>query len=358
MGEMKIYKIQTKLQGDLTQLPDSQKIFGALIYLYADQYGSETATRLVKDIKDKKMVFEVSNMLPFGYFPLPESYLSSCIQKKSALKNKEEKQHGTSKNKSAKEIYQSMKKRQYVPERSIKYDLVKNPAAIKACCDYISLSTNPQLRTAIDSRVYDLPGLDSTLYSIPRLTVWQMKGNKKNKSVTDFCFYLKFEEDSNVKNLYQTLIDIKKSQFPLFLGPRASQGMNTFTIQNILEEKIEIQSSRYLNLGMLLLKHFESDKPEKQTNLIQEKSAMHLKSLDFSKSYFSLFTSERRPYHIAEGWSTSVKKQFISFIQAGSIIYTDHPKQLGCSIQSPFDPDAIVFGNSFLYPLKEEDFLE
>lgn len=42
---MRNYKVILKLTGPITQVPDSQKLFGALMYMFAEKYGDEKIGR-------------------------------------------------------------------------------------------------------------------------------------------------------------------------------------------------------------------------------------------------------------------------------------------------------------------------
>lgn len=75
MADFELYKIGMELSGRLTQLPDSQKLFGALMYLYSDLNSAEQATSLVLDIKKGNIFCALSDLLPVGYLPMPQSYL-------------------------------------------------------------------------------------------------------------------------------------------------------------------------------------------------------------------------------------------------------------------------------------------
>ena len=44
---MRDYKIGLELTRAMTQVPDSQKLFGALVYLFAERYGQDAALLLV-----------------------------------------------------------------------------------------------------------------------------------------------------------------------------------------------------------------------------------------------------------------------------------------------------------------------
>ena len=59
---MKNYKIVLKSIGAITQLPDSQKVFGALITTFAEANGNDRAAKLVKAVIDKKIHLALSNV--------------------------------------------------------------------------------------------------------------------------------------------------------------------------------------------------------------------------------------------------------------------------------------------------------
>lgn len=62
---MKVYEIKLTARGSLTQLPDSQKVFGALVYMFSERYGSEEATKLTKAIVNKENGLALSNLYFF-----------------------------------------------------------------------------------------------------------------------------------------------------------------------------------------------------------------------------------------------------------------------------------------------------
>ena len=80
---MRDYKIGLELTGAMTQVPDSQKLFGALVYLFAERYGDGSAAKLTKAVKDKDVYLALSNVMPEGYLPTPQDYLIDHISQKS-----------------------------------------------------------------------------------------------------------------------------------------------------------------------------------------------------------------------------------------------------------------------------------
>lgn len=62
------YKINMKLSGRMTQLPDSQKIFGALIYFYAEKTSEKQAEEFVSGVKEGRIFFYIIQYDACGIF--------------------------------------------------------------------------------------------------------------------------------------------------------------------------------------------------------------------------------------------------------------------------------------------------
>lgn len=328
MEKITTYKIKTKAVGRISQIPDSQKIFGALIHLYKDYISEKETTDFVLKIKEKKIYLSLSNMLPLNYLPMPQTYLLNELSKKE-IEN-------------SKNIYKAIKKRKYIPKEKMK-ELLESPIGAKKIeiYPYISIESSQQTHCAIDSVRYDLLGLEPNIFSVPEITVMKVmekEGEEKKDIVNTYYFYLSIQDSKEREKLLKGLEQIKGSRQPFFLGTHASQGMNIFSIEGIEIEQPFINRSScfkgnkgYLNLGMLL--------PHE---------------IDYEKSTLKLFTSERRPYDKLEGLNENYEKKFISFIEAGCMIYpVNGIKNVSHCITSPFDDKAILFGNAFLYPISE-----
>ncbi len=82
---MRNYKVILKLTGPITQVPDSQKLFGALMYMFAEKYGDERAADLASAVRNKEIHLALSNIMPEGYLPAPKDYLMDHISKKNNL---------------------------------------------------------------------------------------------------------------------------------------------------------------------------------------------------------------------------------------------------------------------------------
>ena len=61
MKKVDVFEICMKLTGRLTQIPDSQKIFGSMIYHYAERNSDEQAAALVRKIREGQLYCAISN---------------------------------------------------------------------------------------------------------------------------------------------------------------------------------------------------------------------------------------------------------------------------------------------------------
>ena len=317
MSNILTYKINMSSTGRLTQLPDSQRLFGALIYLYAEHYSSEQATALVSKIRDGHMYFALSNMLPSDYLPVPQTYV---LDQLAAYPN-------------SKQIYQAVKKRSFARREQID-ELLSNPVQADRIYPYAFIQSSQQIHAAIDSVRNDMPGLDPNVYSVPEVTVMEiLQDGGKHQVVTVFSFYIATDECAESTELLNALQWATESKRRFFLGARASQGLNTYVVNGIQSEPWSIieHSRDHLNLGMLL--------PD---------------TIDFNQSSLNLFTSRRRPYDSSGGWKKGLADKFISYIDAGSIVYLPNGRKCaGRSIPSPFNRQRdIVFGNAVLLPIR------
>ena len=156
-------------------------------------------------------------------------------------------------------------------------------------------------------------------------------GVQRNQVIDSYCFYLQVEEKGIVSIFFSWLQKAVEERQRIQLGKRASQGLNTFRLNNISVRDVALESTKtYINLGMLL--------PDQ---------------ICFSSSTIKLFTSERRPFDLPGGWNEAFTKRYLSFIAEGSIIKIQGEVQrAGKCIPSPFSQRDIVFGNAFLYPIQ------
>ena len=92
--------ISLKANGRLTQIPDSQKLFGALVYLFAEEYGEKVTTTFVQTVYSENRL-SLSDVIPQGYLPTPHEYLMSRIENSEKYEKNE---------RCMKQIYSALKK--------------------------------------------------------------------------------------------------------------------------------------------------------------------------------------------------------------------------------------------------------
>lgn len=316
---MKNYKIILKSTGAITQLPDSQKVFGALITAFAEANGNDKAAELVKAVIDKKMHLALSNVNPLDYFPMPQDYVVDMLAKT------------VTDGENLKEKRAAVKERAYVKTEDLER-VIENPRISGEIYPYIKQVDEQQLRASMESVMYGIQGLETKLYTVPTLKLSERKCAEDQETaqpISQFCFYLQMNESGLGTAILELIEELLQSGTSLILGKRASQGLNKYLVTAV--EVIGLPKEEYyLNLGMLL--------PDK---------------IDFGDSFLKLFTSERRPFAMQGGWNRKCRKYFISFLAAGSVIaLTDGVEQAGKCVPSPFNKSRdIVFGNAFLYPI-------
>ena len=86
---MIIYEVKLKKIGEMTTLPDSQRLFGFLIN-NSKKYCSEVEiSSFVRDVKEQKQKCMISNLVPSGYYPTPKDLVMKNLQGR-LKKNQEE----------------------------------------------------------------------------------------------------------------------------------------------------------------------------------------------------------------------------------------------------------------------------
>jgi len=318
---MLTYKFTVKSLGRITQLLDSQKIFGAIVYLLSNNLEEKKVDQFIEEISNNERMFMVSNLLPDGYLPTPHRDIKDG--------NKTD--------------YRALKNKKFVPVEQIE-------KPIREIKEFIEIEEKQDAKYQISDEFFEIPGLKNDLFSIPTIRVLKKKVLKKVlevvEEVTEFNFYLAFDrEDEIILKLLDLLKQLEYDREVFLYGQKASQGYNMYEIKKS-ERITDLQWENppcFLNLGMFL--------PNNKNQII-----------DYASSRLKLFTSERRPYQMGVGYYGEFKRKdnFISFIEVGSTIKLrsdedkDKLRHVGKSVSSPYDNKRIIFGQSFLYPLKED----
>ena len=315
---MKVFSVELKLLGEMSQLPDSQKVFGALMYfLLHNGCESKYVNELVRSVRNREIYFALSNVMPKGYLPTPKLFIEHRAVGEAIFNDKS--------------VYFALKKRDFATQARIKcyQNNLKDTLLSDKNDIYISLEINQQIH--INTEGIDQISSDpkNLIFSIQR-TICKYSGS--GSGVKDYQFYIRCEDNCKIITLLQDNLN-----YIFTLGKRSSQGYNLFELVKVeLDDEIEKTyangKNTYLNLGMLL--------PDK-INFINK------------NSFLELFSSERRTFSSDKWDDSSNRGHFISFIAPGSMIVTDYVEEAGKCVSSPNERGKngeIVFGNAFLLP--------
>lgn len=324
-----IYKIDLESIGEITLLPDSQKLFGFLMSKLSNHFGTKEVDAFVSAVGENRTKCRVSNLLPEGYMPFPRSYILDHMPSHS------------------KELYVLLKKIDYIDEQSLIYiinyikpqhriepdgkpfkSLEELEEAIGSLISFASAKQRYLQKFKLEGQEKAIPGLPNKAYSLPILEYY----DRDEKMCSGFSFYVEADEDSllsvHLEQLLGDYTETKAAEEVYGLGAKASHGYNTYILRKVEKYKEETKENRclYLNIGMLLPR---------------------IEEINGENSHLEIYSSNRKSYEISD----SVEK-VISFVAPGSII---DPKNkgdnLGRCITNPYNAmhkNAIIFGNSFV----------
>lgn len=321
---MESYVVELESCGEITQIPDSQKLFGCLMHSFAEFYGDELCSDLVNKIKSKNIEFNLSNVMPKDYFPVPIDYILQNVKCRECINdNNICNQVGK-----CKKYYQLLKKLKYVTKDDLNQILLGNSKKL------LDISSNFNINTIYQQRVHlvniedNIKYIKNEPFSVKKLEL------DVNKFYFLFSIGIKDDCDLHIKdNLFNMLDIMINDNLKVILGQRATQGLNLYKFLNLNTLEIQDKSNcnLYLNMGMLI--------PNK---------------INYEESYLSLFTSDRRPFYTLGRYHKSdFDNLFISFINQGSVIRLLDSNFNKCVYLND-KLREIVFGNSFLYPINME----
>lgn len=69
------YEVRLKKIGEMTTLPDSQRLFGFLINNSKKYCSEEEISAFVKGVREQKEKCMISSVFPTGYYPTPKAYV-------------------------------------------------------------------------------------------------------------------------------------------------------------------------------------------------------------------------------------------------------------------------------------------
>lgn len=391
------YEVKLKKIGEMTTLPDSQRLFGFLIN-FSKQYcpEEEIISTFVKGVKEQEQKCMISSMFPTGYYPMPKAYVIQKLQKKLnenqeeitlleeqqtdlrkeieslihtlmkknksiKIKNKkiekeiedlkselEDKKNEFNQlateinNLSIKNIYATIKGMDFIAQNELKEILNLSKKDEKISVEvlknrqYIKKKQTFIQKFRLESQIRELPGMPNVAYALPILSFENQKGEIQK----DFSFFVRAPKESCLaKGLEGMQTSLQNHDIPCFLGAKGSSGYNEYQIYSVevLEEQEskDVSNTAYLNLGVLL---------------------PNFDNIDVEHSFLDIYTSDRKPFEI----ENEVPK-VISFVTAGSVIHVKDDGtdlyQVGKSIDnSKYNPlykkNAIIFGNAYLIGLE------
>ena len=83
------YEVKLKKIGEMTTLPDSQRLFGFLMNFSKQYCPEEEISAFVKGVKEQEQKCMISNLLPGGYYSTPKEFIMQKLQGR-LNKNQEE----------------------------------------------------------------------------------------------------------------------------------------------------------------------------------------------------------------------------------------------------------------------------
>ena len=229
-----MYKVQLSSLGRIIQLPDSQKIYGAILH-YLNDKGDLSG---IEKILDSKLY--ISNVFPMEVLPniyiWGEEYTSSIDEKMYEFSNND---------------YKDYKSKKYITLGSKKIEVEETFRDMNNTEEIVKGSGGVFSQNIIN---------------------YKKEEDGKKEIINDFEFY--FRCDS--QDLSNTISTIIKEMKVLKLGKRSTRGMNLYEVIEI--ERLDIQDSSecYLNLGMLGMNNLEF--------------------IDMEKSKLKIYTSKRKGY--------------------------------------------------------------
>ena len=325
---MYIFEIKLKRIGEITLLPDSQKLFGFLMGKLKEFYSDEKIGEFVESVERKESICMISNLFPTDYRPMPKSYIFDKLN--IGIYDKK--------------LHEKIKNIEFIKREDLK-KLINSTKNNTSNIDNINLDNYNYIKKEdtfiqkfkIESQVRQLSGFPNIAYSIP---IVRYKDNSGN-IISNYSFLIKLEKGN-------ILFDYLKNKDNLLnldchLGHKTSYGYNTYVVKDIEFSKQKkdkkqkdilkySKNEKFLNLGMLL---------------------PNLDKINIEKSYLELYTSHRKPFELSDGVNI-----FISFLSAGSVLSLKEKSEYTCMSKCIINEynlmydKAIVFGNSYLETLE------
>lgn len=215
---MYIFEIKLKRIGEITLLPDSQKLFGFLMGKLKEFYSDEKIGEFVESVERKESICMISNLFPTDYRPMPKSYIFDKLN--IGIYDKK--------------LHEKIKNIEFIKREDLK-KLINSTKNNTSNIDNINLDNYNYIKKEdtfiqkfkIESQVRQLSGFPNIAYSIP---IVRYKDNSGN-IISDYSFLIKLEKGN-------ILFDYLKNKDNLLnldchLGHKTSYGYNTYVVKDI-----------------------------------------------------------------------------------------------------------------------------
>ena len=404
------YEVKLNKIGEMTTLPDSQRLFGFLINNSKKYCSEEDISSFVRGVREQEQKCMISNLIPSGYYPTPKEFIMQKLQgrlnknqeeiknleevqrklrqeseelvQKLKEKNKAKKPDKYNKKESDKEvqgcksrleelkanfnnnsklinslcsknIYETVKKMDFIEQNQLKdlLKLVESKDKIRVD-DLLKFKYIKKNRTFIqkfrlENQIKGLPGIPNVAYSLPILSFENQVGNLQSQ----FSFFVEVREETCISRALEAMNERFDS---------AKKGKDIFEhgIPCFLGGKA---SSGYNEYRIYSIE--KSKEAEGLRQIYADDRYLNVGMLlpNFDKieaemSVLDIYTSDRKPFEI----EYEIPK-VISFITTGSVIKLKQDKidlyEVGKSIDNSrynhmYKKNAIIFGNSYLVKLE------
>lgn len=404
------YEVKLNKIGEMTTLPDSQRLFGFLINNSKKYCSEEDISSFVRGVRQQEQKCMISNLLPSGYYPIPKEFIMQKLQgrlnknqeeikklegmqmklrgeseeivQKLREKNKAKKLNKVHKEEldkeiqscksqlekiktdfssnsklinslSSKNIYETVKRMDFIEQNQLKALLKLGENKDKIRVDdllkfnYIKKNRTFIQKFRLENQIKQLPGIPNVAYSLPILSFENQKGDIQRQ----FSFFVEVREgtciSSALEAMNERLDSAKKGKDIFEYGIPCFLGGKASSGYN----EYRIYSIEKSKEAEGLRQVFADDRYLNIGMLLP-----NFDKIDAQMSVLDIYTSDRKPFEI----EYEIPK-VISFITTGSVIKLKQDKtdlyEVGKSIDnSRYNPmykkNAIIFGNSYLAKLE------
>lgn len=404
------YEVKLNKIGEMTTLPDSQRLFGFLINNSKKYCSEEDISSFVRGVRQQEQKCMISNLLPSGYYPIPKEFIMQKLQgrlnknqeeikklegmqmklrgeseeivQKLREKNKAKKLNKVHKEEldkeiqscksqlekiktdfsnnsklinslSSKNIYETVKRMDFIEQNQLKALLKLGESKDKIRVDdllkfnYIKKNRTFIQKFRLENQIKQLPGIPNVAYSLPILSFENQAGNLQRQ----FSFFVEVREGTCISRALEAMnerLDSSKKGKDIFeYGIPCFLGGKASSGYN----EYRIYSIDKSKEAEGLRQVFADDRYLNIGMLLP-----NFDKIDAQMSVLDIYTSDRKPFEI----EYEIPK-VISFITTGSVIKLKQDKtdlyEVGKSIDnSRYNPmykkNAIIFGNSYLVKLE------